>query len=76
MPAKLAQLQFEPVEEISEMDSVCHFDEIDESLQATVADAEAGGRATVTVDPFQAALVDECGCDVVRFTDYYRLSRV
>lgn len=76
MAAKRAQLAFEPVSEIPETASVCHFDEIAESLQEPIVRAEGRNRSTVTVAPVHAALLDGCGCDIVKFTEYYRVSRV
>jgi len=76
MPAELAQVELEPVSHVSDAASVCHFDEVGEPLQETVVTAHERGRSTITVEPFRAALIEDCDCDVVKFTDYYRVSRV
>lgn len=76
MAASLAQVALEPVSEIPETASVCHIDEIEDSLQEPLVMAEEQNQSTVTVAPIQAALIEECNCDIVKFTDYYRISRV
>jgi len=75
MPAKLTQVSVEPVGEVPETASVRHCDELPWRVREMVAQADSGG-STVTVDPYRAALVEECGCDVVKSTEYIRLERV
>jgi len=75
MPAKLAQVSIEPIDEVPETVSVRHCDELPERVREVVAEAETGG-STVTVDPYRAALVEEGGCDVVKSTECVRLERV
>jgi len=76
MSAKQAQITLERVSEVPETASVRHFDEIDDQLQEVVSPVSHRERSTVTVDPFRAALLDECDCEIVKLTDYYRISRV
>ncbi|WP_226013502.1 hypothetical protein [Halomicrobium salinisoli] len=76
MPAEIAQVSVEPVTEVPETASVCHVDELAPPLGETVAAADGEDGSTVTVDPYRAALIDQCGCDVVKATEYYRVDRV
>jgi len=75
MPAKLAQVSVEPVVEVPETASVRHCDELPDPVREAVAEVESEA-GTVTVGPYWAALVEECGCDVVKSTKYVRLERV
>jgi hypothetical protein len=67
-------VRFEPVETVPESASVCHYDELAESLQVALAEASGPLRTTTTVDDDGARCVDQCGCDVVRFLEYYRVA--
>lgn len=50
--------------------SVRHIDELHDDAQAALSTAADGGRATITED----AATDLADGDVVRFTDYYRVT--
>jgi hypothetical protein len=76
MTANLTRVAFEPVSEIPESASVCHFDEIGDSLQEPLVFAEEQNQPTATIAPIQATLIDECDCDIIKFTNYYRMSPV
>jgi hypothetical protein len=76
MSANSTQVAFEPVSEIPESASVCHLDEIGDSLQESLVFAEEQNQPAVTIAPIQAALIDECDCDIIKFTNYYRMSPV
>lgn len=76
MAANLAHVVFEPISEVPETASVCHFDEIKDPIQDPLVLAADRNQSTVTVAPIKAALIDECDCEIVKFTDYYRMSRV
>lgn len=66
-------VRIEPVETVPASASVCHFDELAESLQVALARASGPLGTTATVDDEGARCVDQCECDVVRFTEYYRV---
>lgn len=66
-------VRIEPIETVPASASVCHFDEVAESLQDALAEASGSLQTTTTVDGEGAKCVDHCRCDVVRFTDYYRV---
>lgn len=68
-------IRFEPVETVPASASVCHYDELDESLQVALAETCGPLRTTTTVDDDGARCADECGCDVVRFLEYYRVAQ-
>lgn len=76
MPAKKAQLSVEPVERARETDAVRDYDELDEIVRDELGDIATSNSSTLTVDSFAAALVDDYECDVIKFTDYYRIDRV
>lgn len=75
MAVKVTQVT-EPVSEVPQSTSICHFDEIEDWLQKAVVSMDKWDRSPVTVDSLQAALVDECGCNIVKFTDYYRVEHL
>lgn len=66
-------VRIEPIETVPASASVCHYDELAESLQVALAEASGPIRTTATVDEEGARCVDQCRCDVVRFTEYYRV---
>lgn len=71
MTTTQTQVTIEPVTDIPETASVCHFDEIEDSLQETIVSAQGPDQSIITVDPSQATRVAECSCDVIKFTEYY-----
>lgn len=76
MAASLAQLRVEPVEQLPETASICHYDELEESVQLAIIAAQQQGRTTIDVETLPAALVDLCDCEIVKYTEYYRVNRV
>lgn len=76
MTGNLTQIIIEPVTNIPETASVCHFDEIEDSLQETIVSAQNPDQSTITVDSPQATEITECGCDIIKFTEYYSISRL
>jgi len=74
MTGNLTQVIIEPVTDIPETASVCHFDEIEDSLQETIVSAQKPGQSTMTVDSPQATQIAECRCDIIKFTEYYSIS--
>lgn len=76
MATNPAQVTVKPVSEVPEMASVCHFDEVESPIQDSLVLAADQNRSTVTVDSVQAALIDECDCEIIKYTDYYRITRV
>lgn len=75
MPAERAQLVIDPVDGESITEPVCDYDELDEAVTQVLGRVSEHEPTTLTVDPFAAALVDCCDCEVVKFTDYVRLTR-
>ncbi|MFB6179264.1 MAG: hypothetical protein ABEI77_06025 [Halorientalis sp.] len=76
MSAKRAQLSVERIEPTHATETVCDYDELDEIVRDELGELSETADTTVTIDSFAAALVDACGCDVVKYTEYYRISRV
>jgi hypothetical protein len=76
MTANLTQITLEPVTDVPETASVCHFDEIEDSLQEMIVSAQKPGQPTITVDTPQSTLSAECRCDVIKFTKYYSVNRM
>lgn len=74
MTGNLTQIIIEPVTDIPETASVCHFDEIEDSLQETIVSAQKPGQSTMTVDSPQATQIVESECDIIKFTEYYSVS--
>lgn len=74
MTGHLTQIIIEPVTDIPETASVCHFDEIEDSLQETIVSAQNPGQSTMTVDSTQATQIAESGYDIIKFTEYYSVS--
>jgi hypothetical protein len=74
MTANITKVIIEPVSEVPETASICHFDEIEDTLQETLISAQKPGRSTITVDSSRATQIAECRCDVIKFTEYYSIS--
>lgn len=62
-----------PADEIPEGASVCHIDELDEPAKERLPAIAGGDCATTTDRAFESTAES---CDVVKFTDYYRIERV
>lgn len=75
MAAKRAQLKVEPVHGELADESVCDYDELEEGLRERLADVPGQTPAVITVDSYSAALIEQCRCDVVKFTEFYRIRR-
>lgn len=69
------QLAIEPVSDVPETAAVCHFDEVGLPLQEAVASANQRNESMVTVETPRAARDEDCVVDIIKFTDYYRVSR-
>ena len=65
--------QIAPADEVPEGARVCHYDELDESAKQRLP-ALAGTSAETTADPALASTAETC--DLVKFTDYYRVERL
>jgi hypothetical protein len=77
MTANLTEVTLEPVTDVPETASVCHFGEIEDSLQEMIVSAQKPGQPTITVDtPPQSTLSAECRCNVIKFTKYYSVNRM
>lgn len=64
------RIEFERVDDVSGDSRVCHYDELDETAKARLPSlVETDGRR---VDDATARGFD--GCEVVKYTDYYRVS--
>lgn len=75
MATKSPTVSLEPVSEIPQSASVCHFDEIEDALQEAVVSVQNQEQSTVTVSPSRAQTIDECSCDIIKFTEYYQVNR-
>jgi len=72
MTANNGPIVLEPVANVTASTSVCHFDELEASLQeAVIAAHDQQSPVTVSAAP---PICDGRSCDVVKFTDYYELS--
>ena len=76
MTTRSALVTCEPIDEIPATASVCDFDEIRDPVGGTILAALGDGASTVNVRPAHAAAIEACRCDVVKFTDYYRIRRI
>jgi hypothetical protein len=63
----------EPVGEVPETASVCHFDELEGPLQEAVVSACLRGEGAEFEAHCESGQIDDCPCDIVKFTDYYRV---
>ena len=61
-----------PSERVPDGARVCHFDELDEPAKERLPGLVGGAGATTTDRAFEATARR---CDVVKFTDYYRIER-
>lgn len=72
MSIKVTQVT-DTVSEVPESASICHFDELEDWLQEAIVSMDKWDRSAATVDSFKAAQIHDCSCDIVKFTDYYRV---
>lgn len=61
-----------PAEDIPEGAQVCHYDELAAPAKERLPEV-ADQSGTVTADPAFESTVESC--DLVKFTDYYRIER-
>lgn len=66
-----ATVQLRPVETPHDDATICDFDELPESAKDDVLSAVGSGETVATVSHNASPLFDTC--DVVRFTEYYRV---
>lgn len=66
-------VRIEPAEEVPTGACVCHYDELADAAKQRLQ-AVAGASASTTSDRALEAAAEDC--DLVKFTDYYRLERV
>lgn len=68
-----ATFRIEPADRVPDGARVCHYDELDGPAKERLP-ALAGAAGSTTSDPAFESTVEDC--DVVKFTDYYRIERV
>lgn len=68
-----ASYRIEPAEEIPDGASVCHYDELDESAKYRLPDVVGSGQTTTTDPAFESTAET---CDLVKFTDFFRIERL
>ena len=62
-----------PTEDVPEGAEVCHYDELAAPAKERLPEV-ADPSGTVTADPVFESTAESC--DLVKFTDYYRIERV
>lgn len=75
MPKSEDTIVIEPVTEIPTSASICHFDEIHGRLQEKLIEAHRQPQGTRRSFPVLYPAEEDRECDIVKFTEYYRIRR-
>lgn len=67
------QIKLERIREVPADARVCHYDELEETVKHRFAEVVESG-STDSPGGSLVTEVDVCGCDIVKFTEYYHLS--